>query len=325
MKFRTEIRIRPFAEKIGYRNRILLLGSCFADEMREKLRGLKFRASGNFSGPLFNPSSVAAALRGTADTHPAAIEELRQDTDGRWFHYGVCTEADSPDPQALLAYLDRTREALRREAEACDTLVVTFGTAWVYRLRETGETVANCHRQPQRLFERRRLSVGEIVGEWSELLRTRLRDKRVILTVSPVRHAGDGLDGNCLSKSTLRVAAAELEERFTRVDYFPAYEILTDDLRDYRFYADDLVHPSRQAVEYVWEKFAEAALDDRTRTLVREAEEIAAVLNHRPFHPDSDAYRTLCERTLGRMRRLSAAEGMDFSEEIARLEAILSA
>lgn len=324
MKFRTEIRIAPFAEKIGYRSRLLLLGSCFADEMREKLRSLKFRASGNFSGPLFNPASIAAALRRAQRPEAAGADELHRGAGGEWFHYATDTRADGADPQAVLDRVNSAQTALHRALAECDTLLVTFGTAWIYRLRATGEVVANCHKQPQALFERQRLTIHGIVAEWSELLSTLLASKRVILTVSPVRHTGEGLEDNCLSKSLLRVAAAELAERFGHVDYFPAYEILTDDLRDYRFYADDLVHPSRQAVEYIWEKFSEAAIDAPDRELIPQVMKILKVRNHKPLQPHSEAYRTLCARTMEAARNLEETQGIDFSEEIDCFRRILS-
>ncbi len=318
MKFRTEIECAPLGTDISYGDTVLLLGSCFADEMRGRMQRAKLRAAGNFAGPLFNPASIAAALRRASDPAPATIGELHRDADGWWFHYDAGTLLSDPDPAVALQRCNEACEALRSLLTAARCLVVTFGTAWVYRLRESGRIVANCHKQPGAHFRRERLGVREIVAEWSELLAGPLAGKEVIFTVSPVRHIGDGLDGNSLSKATLRVAVAELTERFSRAHYFPAYEILTDDLRDYRFYADDLVHPSPQAVEYIWGRFAAAALSAPSRALLPEVERLAAAARHRPRRPDSEAWRESCRRTIARMTELERSAGIDFSQEIAQ-------
>ncbi|WP_418990828.1 GSCFA domain-containing protein [Alistipes sp.] len=320
MKFRTELEIAPLPHPIDYADPVLLIGSCFADRMREKLRSLKFRASGDFCGPLFNPASIASAVRRAAEGRAVRAEELHRDAEGWWFHYDTHTLADDPDPAQVLARCNAGQEALRQALEQARHVVVTFGTAWVYRLRDTGAVVANCHKQPAELFSRERLTVPQIVADWSELLAGPLAGRQVLLTVSPVRHLGDGLDGNCLSKSILRVACAELEERHENVHYFPAYELLVDDLRDYRFYADDLVHPAPAAVEYIWERFAQAALSERTRELLGEVQRVLSLAGHTPRRPESDAWRALCRRTAGQMRALEKREGLDFSDEIARLE-----
>ncbi len=318
MKFRTEIRVAPLGTAIGHADGVLFFGSCFADEMCRRMASLKFRAEGNFTGPLFNPASVAALLRRAGDPAPVASDELRQDADGWWFHYDASTLLSAPDRETALGRCNEALDRLRTLLPAARCVVVTFGTAWVYRLRENGRIVANCHKQPQSLFERERLGVGAIVEEWSQLLAGPLAEKEVIFTVSPVRHLGDGLEGNSLSKAVLRLAVGELTERFDRAHYFPAYEILTDDLRDYRFYADDLVHPSQQAVDYVWERFAEAALSDEARRLLPEVERLAAQCNHRPRRAGSEAWLALRRRTLERMAELERSAGIDFSEERAQ-------
>lgn len=319
MKFRTELKIAPLGQPIDYADPVLLLGSCFAERMREKLSSLKFRASGNFCGPLFNPASIAAAVRRAAEGRAVGADELHRGTDGLWFHYAAHTLVSDPDPQTVLDNCNAGQETLRKALTQARHVVITFGTAWVYRLCETGAVVANCHKQPAGLFSRERLTVAEIVADWSALLEGQLAGRQIILTVSPVRHLGDGLEGNCLSKSILRVACAELEERFGNVHYFPAYELLVDDLRDYRFYADDLVHPSAAAVEYVWERFSEAALSERAQRLLPEVERLTAICRHTPRRPDGDAWRGLCARTEATMRELEKREGLDFSDEIARL------
>ena len=199
MKFRTEITAEPLRTPIGYGDRLLLLGSCFAAEMARRLSAAKFRTACNPTGTLFNPASIAALVRRAASGTPPRADELHRSADGCRFHYGTGTLFDSPDPEAALNGIRDALALCGRELARCDRLVVTFGTAWVYVLRTTGEIVANCHRQPQSEFVRRRLTVQEIVDEWSELLETTLRDKRIILTVSPIRHLAER-PGNALTK-----------------------------------------------------------------------------------------------------------------------------
>ncbi|WP_418423146.1 GSCFA domain-containing protein [Alistipes sp.] len=309
MKFRTEIETSPLGVQIGYENRVLTLGSCFAAHIAEKLAGAKFRVTANPSGILFNPLSIAAAIRSYASPAAVTHEELGYDGDV-WYHFGFHGDFSAPTAEEALGRMNAARQAGAEALRTSDRVILTFGTAWVYE-RE-GEVVANCHRRPAAEFSRRRLSVGEIVGTFAELIEGPLAGKQIILTVSPVRHIGDTLAGNAVSKAALRLAAEELKQRFNCVEYFPAYEIVTDDLRDYRFYADDLVHPTPQAVAYIWEKFTATALTDRARNLLPEAEAIAAAAAHRPRNPQGEAHRAFCRRQL---ERIAALPEMDFQSE----------
>ena len=311
MKFRTEIEIAPLRVPIGYRDRIVSFGSCFADAIARRMAEAKFRVCCNPTGTLFNPLSVAGSLRTLLERRPVQRCEL-QEGEGIWFHDDFHGSFSESDPERALERMNAARRAGAEALEAADFLFVTFGTAWVYE--RAGHVVANCHRQPAARFVRRRLTVAEIVEACAPLFEGPLGGKQILLTVSPVRHIGDGLEGNALSKALLRVAAAELVERCPNVHYFPSFEIVTDDLRDYRFYGDDLVHPSAQAVDYIWEKFAAAALDREAQQLLPEVESICAAARHRPRHPESTAHRELCRRMLGRIADLPA---IDFSAEAA--------
>lgn len=311
MKFRTEIEITSLGVKIGYENRVLALGSCFAAHIARKLAGAKFRVAENPSGILFNPLSIAAAIRSYADPAPVTRGELGFDGEV-WHHFGFHGDFSAPTADEALQKMNAARQAGADALRTADRIVLTFGTAWVYERQ--GEAVANCHRRPAAEFFRRRLSVEEIVETFAELIEVPLAGKQIILTVSPVRHTGDTLAGNAVSKATLRLAAEQLTERFKCSAYFPAFEILTDDLRDYRFYADDLVHPAPQAVAYVWEKFAPAVLTDEALRLLPEAEAIVAAAAHRPRNPQGEAHRAFCRRQL---ERIAALPEMDFQSETA--------
>ena len=292
MKFRTEIEITSLGVKIGYENRVLALGSCFAAHIARKLAGAKFRVAENPSGILF---SIAAAIRSYADPAPVTRGELGFDGEV-WHHFGFHGDFSAPTADEALQKMNAARQTGADALRTADRIVLTFGTAWVYERQ--GEAVANCHRRPAAEFSRRRLSVEEIVETFAELIEGPLAGKQIILTVSPVRHTGDTLAGNAVSKATLRLAAEQLTERFKCSAYFPAFEILTDDLRDYRFYADDLVHPAPQAVAYVWEKFAPAVLTDEALRLL----------------PQGEAHRAFCRRQL---ERIAALPEMDFQSETA--------
>lgn len=322
--FRTVVRIAPLRTRIGHANRILSLGSCFADNMARRMQRAKFHVTASPTGILFNPESVARAIEafdrgGTASGGNTGLPQgVRgvQYASGRYFSYDFHSSFSSEYEAVALGNMKKAIAEGAAALQKADTLVITFGTAWIYRLCSDGEAVANCHKQPQSLFSRELLSAERITDRYDALLTGPLCGKRVILTVSPVRHLGDGLDGNSLSKAILRVAAAEICRRHAQAEYFPSYEILNDELRDYRFYADDMTHPSAAAVDYIWQRFAEAAFDERTRRAAAAAERIAEAAEHRPFNPASEEYRTFCRTMLARIDSLrSECPDMDLECE----------
>lgn len=319
MKFRTEIENTRFATGIGYDNRIFAVGSCFADNIAARMTDAKFRVTANPAGVMFNPLSVADTIRRCAARLHVDPSELHRGSEG-WFHYGFHGSFSRQTPAEAAEAMNQAVETGHKALAKADTVIATFGTAYVFRLAESGAAAANCHKQPSDTFRRERLSAAEITEQWNSLIENELQGKHIILTVSPVRHLADGLAGNMLGKSVLRVAAAELAERHENVDYFPAYEILCDDLRDYRFYADDLVHPSQAAIGYVWERFAEAALTDDARRLLPQVEAVVAASRHRPLHPDSDAHKAFCRRQLEAIGRLAE---VDLSDEARIFDAVL--
>ena len=221
MKFRTEIRIAPLSVRIGYENRLLALGSCFAEHISGRLSGARFRITSNPSGILFNPLSLAATLESYAAPQEVVPEELGC-RNGLWFHYGFHGAFSDGSQKMALSKMNLARRAGASALREADRVILTFGTAWVYELRSTGEIVANCHKQPAELFRRRRLTVEEIVARYDDLQAGPLAGKQVILTVSPVRHLGDGLPDNFLSKATLRLAIDEICRRHADSAYFPA-------------------------------------------------------------------------------------------------------
>ena len=309
MRFRTEISLTPLAEGIDHSAKIFALGSCFAESISERLAKAKFSVTTNPFGVAFNPLSIANAIERLADTRAFAVCDIREGREG-FFSFDAHSSLDGKTHTEIFTNLNQAVAQGSKALRDADWVILTFGTAWVYE-RE-GRVVANCHKQPAKEFERRRLSVEEIVERYCKLFEGVLRDKRVLLTVSPVRHLGDGLQENSVSKSILRLAVEELCERYENAHYFPSYEILMDDLRDYRYYADDLAHPSKMAVDYVWERFCEGVMTDGARTLLPQIEQIVTAAEHRPFNPTSEAHRAFCRKMLLKMESLSE---IDFSEE----------
>ena len=313
MEFRTPVEQPVYPFRIEPSQTGLALGSCFADRIGGWLRDGKLPLCVNPFGTLYNPASIAQAWERLAGGQPFGPDELFEH-DGLWhspLHHG---DFSGPDREAVL---ERINRALAEGAEAlrkADYLLLTLGTARVYERQ--GRVAANCHKLPAREFVRRRLSVSECVERLSKPIEQGPQ-KQVVLTVSPVLHRGDGLVENQRSKATLIVAAHELAERFPgRVHYFPAYEILTGELRDYRFYTEDMCHPSPAAVTVVRERFAESLLAPEAQQLLAAAGELRRAMEHRPLHADSTAHARfradMLRRTEALQQRFPQA---DFSAE----------
>lgn len=318
MKFRTEIAIAPWQSPIDYSHHIVSLGSCFATNIAERLRKHKFRVTASPTGILFNPASIAQTVRDMAECRSVTTDELITLDDSYVSHRFHSSLAGATPEEAM----SRMNEALERGREAiatADRLIITLGTAWVYRLRTTGEVVANCHKQPQHVFSRELLGVDEIIDCMEDILRH--TKCRIVLTLSPVRHIGEGMEDNSLSKALLRVAINEVVSRHPeRVVYFPSYEIMMDDLRDYRFYGDDLVHPTTMAVDYIAERFFDAALTKESKALMSKVDEVVRAAHHRPANPASTSYREFCKRQIATIESL---RGVDLSEERGHFERML--
>lgn len=315
VRFRTEIEQVSIGDRIDYAHRILTIGSCFAQNIGAELERAKFRMTINPTGVLFNPLSIASTLDRLHHNRPIEASELREGSEGRdgWYHLDFHSSLSGQTRDEALCNINQAIERGSREVADADWVVVSLGTAWIYERADGGGLVANCHRETARNFTRRRASHGEIVESLVSTIEWALSGKRVVLTLSPIRHVGDGLVENSLSKATLRVAIEEVVSRLSeRVYYLPSYEILMDDLRDYRFYDTDMVHPSRVAVEYIWEYVQRTLLSERAQSLLPKVERIIRAREHRPTSPDSDAYRAFCATQL---RAIEEISDVDFSEE----------
>lgn len=293
MNFRTQVELPEKQTEIRHSEQIMLFGSCFAENIGNLLVENKFRCDVNPYGVLYNPVSIAKALWQIIEGKVYTESDLFFSRGGwhSWMHH---SHFSSPCSDECLLRINGRLQQASASLATVDWLVVTWGTAHVYMLQE-GEVVGNCHKQPDRMFSRSRLNVCTIVEEWRNVI-VRLKEinpaMKFLFTVSPIRHVKDGMHGNQLSKSTLLLAADELCRTCPDCYYFPSYEIMMDELRDYRFYADDMFHPSRMAVEYVWNCFSNCYFSAETQTFLREWEEIKKGIAHKPYAPESEAYRT---------------------------------
>ena len=303
MKLYTTVHVTPSEKKIGYGDKILLLGSCFADNIGAKFEEHYFQTTINPFGTLYNPASIAKAVldMGYGPSGMGLVEH-----NGLWhsmMHHGSYSGVDKEE---VIARCEESRIQMREALQQASVVIVTFGTAWVYEYE--GEVVANCHKLPANRFVRRRLTVDEIVNMWQPIIAS-MPDKHWIFTVSPIRHVKDGLHENQISKAILLQAVDGLtsiqsNSLMGSKSYFPSYEIMLDELRDYRFYAEDMVHPSQVAVEYIWLRFVETYMTTDTQQEMRILHQLRRDRHHRFLHPDSPEAEQFAEHIKTRLQQL---------------------
>lgn len=270
MELKTRIDISRKQLRLNHNMSMMLIGSCFADNIGAKLSEAHFRCYVNPFGTLYNPMSVAESLRQIRAnrTYTQTDREVFNSSDDIWHSWMHHSRFSANSAEKLISNINASINEAHNELAKCHLLIITLGTAYVYRLKEDCRIVANCHKISESTFMRTRLTVDEIVDEWTPLLNELQQvnpEIKVMFTVSPIRHKRDGLHANQLSKATLLLAVDRLcQLNSSQCIYFPAYEIMMDELRDYRFYADDMVHPSPLAVEYIWERFCDAFFDKQT-------------------------------------------------------------
>lgn len=294
MEFMTEDKMLPLENGIIYGDRIFFLGSCFADEIGGICRGLGFDATLNPFGTLFNPSSIRDAIMRLNEGRHFTENDVVKVDEGYYSTFSHNNRFWYNTPEKLLSEANTALDKAIQHYNQTQWVIISLGTAWCYRLAATGNIVSNCHKMPASDFQRLRLSVDESAAILSEIV-SHNADKRFIFTVSPLRHLSDGLHGNQLSKATLLLAIDKVCGVFKNANYFGAYEILLDELRDYRFYKEDMFHPSDQTVRYIWDKFKEYAFDESCRKPIEMAERLRQMLYHKPFYPVSKAYKSFLE------------------------------
>lgn len=300
--FRTILKPTAGSPRMAISDRIFTIGSCFSDAIGLRLSAHKLATCANPAGISYNPYSIHGLLNlAIARESPS---EQNYTSGEVVFHYDFHSSLSATSRDKLRISL---RQIIGQCAEAIrdsNWLVITYGTAWTYQRKDTGQVVSNCHKQPSALFIKKLISAEDIETSFRQLkagLLSANPNLKIILTVSPVRHIKDTLEGNSVSKAILRVACENICREHANVFYFPAYEIMMDDLRDYRFYKSDMIHPNDVAEEYIWEKFTTTWFDDALQAFIKSWRGILQALEHRPFHPETDAHRAFLKATLQRV------------------------
>jgi hypothetical protein len=325
--FRTIVNPAISPHKISYATPLMALGSCFAESIGKQLERLKFNVVMNPCGIVFHPLALARQLARMMTGQAYTADELTYHN-GLWCSFDHHGRFSHPDAAVCLNRINaELQQGCNRLAET-QWIFVTFGTAWAYRLKDSGKLVANCHHYPAASFERILIEMEEICACWESALVALRRMNpcvRAVFTVSPVRHTGDAHE-NQLGKSALLLAIHRLTQAMPEyVTYFPAYEIMLDDLRDYRFYDEDMAHPGKQAVRYIWEKFRDTFLGAETGAITDEVESIMKATAHRPIHMN-EATAAFASEQCRKIRRLQQRfPNMNFTDEIHALEQIRSA
>jgi len=311
--FRTELNIDPHSWKITLSSKVFSIGSCFAVHIGQLLQDNKFDAVTNPFGTLFNPHSIYKLLNLAIANRPPADWTFIEHQ-GVYRNLLVHSSISSTDKEAVAVQMQDALIHTQNYLRDADYIILTFGSAVAYSWHKNDEIVGNCHKLPAFLFTKNLLEIDQIVEEFQELynaLKIINSNIKFIITVSPVRHIRDNLVANSLSKSVLRVAANKIEQRLQDALYFPSYELVLDDLRDYRFYNEDMVHPNNQAIKYVWDKFAHMFFDEETRNFLSEWSGIRKAIEHKPFNPHSEAHQEFIHKTIDKLVRLQKIINVD--------------
>ncbi len=312
MRFRTQIPIKNSDHQINYESSIVLLGSCFAVNIAEKFNYYKFQNMVNPFGILFHPLAIHKVIRRAVEEDFFTENELFFHNE-RWHCFDVHSDLSNSNKEDLLQDLNQSLSHLKSQIKSASHVLITYGTAWVYKEKTSQKIVANCHKVPQTQFDKELLSAAQIettILDTISLFHKVNPSVNIILTVSPVRHLKDGFIENQQSKANLIIGVHQAIHQQPTTDnrqiltYFPSYEIMMDELRDYRFYAEDMIHPNQTAINYIWERFAATAISDECLPIMNEVEGIQKALAHKPFHPDSQSHQLFLQQLNQRMVRL---------------------
>ncbi len=313
MEFRTEIVVKPSLYPLSYSSEVVSVGSCFADVLASDLEASKFNVVANPFGIIYNPISIFKSLSPFQFCEADFVER-----DGSWYHLHAHSELIDDTAEKLHQKLISKSNQLQLRLSTASHLVITLGTAWIYEYLRTNKVVANCHKLDATLFQKRLLSVTEIISSFKKFYHhlQQINPKlHILFTLSPVRHLKDTLPLNAVSKSTLRLVCHELETTYPNVSYFPAYELLLDDLRDYRFYTDDLLHPTPFAAKYILQKFYGSYINQSTASIRKQVQEIHTAIAHRPFIVESIAHQQFLHQVLHKAKLLSQKVNMQLEIE----------
>ena len=318
MEFHLEFSPIPFATKIDHSQLLFLAGSCFTEQIGQKLSAHKFRIIDNPNGILFNPVSISKSVLSYIQNKQYSEADLFYHNElwGSWEHH---TRFSSVSKDTCLQKINASQSAAHGFLKNADWVLLTLGSAFVYEL-ENKQVVANCHKVPTDKFKKRVLAIDEVVTVLENLLlnlKAFNPKLKIIFTISPVRHLRDGFIENNRSKAILINSVHHVVDKYEHAFYFPSYELIIDDLRDYRFYAEDMVHPNYAATNYVWEKFVTTCIDPSSQILMKEINTINAARHHKPFNPASQAHQKFLKINLAKIEKLKEQfPYLNFEEEI---------
>jgi len=319
MNFHLSFPVIPFKEKINYSHKLLFVGSCFAENIGELLKKHKFNAMINPNGILYNPISIADSVINIIENKCITESELFFANEC-WNHWQFHSKFSNPDKQECLTTINNYIANAAVFLKQSDWLFITFGSAFVYKQNSTGELVANCHKLPQKQFTKHLLTIDEIIKKTSALIEKLTifnPNLKIVFTISPVRYVRDGVVENNLSKARLIEAVHQLINTSINTLYFPSYELIIDDLRDYRFYKTDLVHPNEQAIDYVFEKLKDVSFDTESKLLFEKIKNIVIASSHKPFQDTTIAYKKFKENYCHQcMELLKEYPALNFDDEL---------
>lgn len=315
--FRTLIKLPKSNFSITHKDGLFLTGSCFAQNIGLLLESYKFNALSNPLGISYNPISIHELMMTEGVDEQKVLEK-----DGIYFHHLYHSSFNASSKDNLVKTVELQHTLQKQHLQNSKTLIITYGTAWVYELQQTDAIVNNCHKEPNHKFNKRLLGVEEISFSWNKLfeqLEQNYSIEQIIFTVSPVRHLKDGIRENQVSKSTLHLAIEKICSKHSKCSYFPTYEIMLDDLRDYRFYKDDLLHPNQLAINYIWDCFSKSYFSATSTAINQEIEKIRNALAHKAFQPKSLKHQDFLQKLKGKIETFQALHALNFEEELSLL------
>lgn len=308
MNFRTQIPIKKERHQIDYNSNIVLLGSCFSENIGNKLSYYKFNTTVNPFGILFHPKAIENFITSVVNERSYSESDVFK-LNEQWHCFEAHSSLSSANIDEITGWLNSGIRGGFSKICTASHIVITLGTAWIYRHISSDTIVANCHKVPQKKFLKELLSVDEITASLENcivLLKRLNPEIKIVFTVSPIRHTKDGIEENSLSKAHLRAAIAEVIDKRNKIYYYPSFEIMMDDLRDYRFYKEDLIHPSEMAIDYIWNHFNQTWISESSNTTMEKVSEIQRGLAHKPFNPDSEAHQKFLVKLQEKINELSS-------------------
>jgi hypothetical protein len=315
--FRTLVPVPVSETKVRYGSQIVMTGSCFSEYIGDKLSEARLTIDNNPFGIVYNPLSVGRGLMRLLEARQYVPDDLFQ-CEQVWCSFDHHSRFSDPDKGKCLEKINSRLQKASLAVKSADILFLTFGSSYVYWLKSSGEVVANCHKVPAREFDRRRISADDIVKQYDAVLQQLFQVNpgiHVVFTVSPIRHWKDGAHENQLSKATLLLAIDEICRQHKQTLYFPSYEIVMDELRDYRFFDEDMLHPNKIAITYIWGRFKECFMDTETIALMKEVEKIVQATKHRPFNINTDAFQSFARQFYDKVRYLKGQYKIELTDE----------